>query len=375
MLPKHLEEEGNQAVKKYKMTPKQEKEFFLKLEEAYNNARIDPGEAIGVITAESFGEPSTQMILRTFHFAGVAEMNITMGLPRLIEIFDARKAPSTPRMELYLKPKYSKTTESIKKIAEKIKETKVESILKEINMNLAKLNVEASFDKDKLKAYDLDPKSVLKTIKEGLKGFDVRETKEGFNVKSKEEVTLLDTYKLKEKIKNIRVCGIKGVTQVLPVKNDAGEYVLHCAGSNLKEALVMEEVDPERIMSNSIFEVSEVLGIEAAREMVIIESQKVLEGQGLDVDIRHIMFLADIMTRSGTLKGVTRTGITGEKESVIARASFETPTKHLINASLTGEIDELNSVMENVIVNQPIPLGTGLPNLVIRGETKKVNEE
>ncbi|HLD10529.1 MAG TPA: DNA-directed RNA polymerase subunit A'' [Candidatus Nanoarchaeia archaeon] len=375
MLPKHLEEEGMQAVKKYKMTQKQEKEFFQKLEEEYLNARIDPGEAIGVITAESFGEPSTQMILRTFHFAGVAEMNITMGLPRLIEIFDARKSPSTPRMELYLKSKYSKTTDNIKKIAERIKETKVETILKEINMNLAKLNVEAIFDKQKLKIYNLDPKQILKIIKESLKGFDIRETKEGFNIKSKEEVTLLDVYKLKEKTKNIRVCGIKGVIQVIPIKNDRGEYVLHCAGSNLKEALTIEEIDPEKIMSNNIYEVSEVLGIEAAREMVIVESQKVLEGQGLDVDIRHIMFLSDIMTRSGTLKGVTRTGITGEKESVIARASFETPTKHLINASLIGEIDELNSVMENVILNQPIPLGTGLPNLVIREETNKVNEE
>ena len=60
------------------------------------------------------------MILNTFHFAGVAEMNISLGLPRLIEIFDARKNPSTPRMELYLKPKYAKTAEMVKKVAEKI---------------------------------------------------------------------------------------------------------------------------------------------------------------------------------------------------------------------------------------------------------------
>src|SRR3989344_3623464 len=125
MLPKHLEEEGMQAVKKYKMTQKQEKEFFQKLEEEYLNARIDPGEAIGVITAESFGEPSTQMILRTFHFAGVAEMNITVGLPRLIEIFDARKNPSTPKMEIPIKSKYARTTDAVRLVAMKIRETKL----------------------------------------------------------------------------------------------------------------------------------------------------------------------------------------------------------------------------------------------------------
>ena len=66
-------------------------------------SKIHPGEAIGIITAESFGEPGTQMTLRTFHFAGVAEANITLGLPRLIEIFDARKDISTPIMEIFLK--------------------------------------------------------------------------------------------------------------------------------------------------------------------------------------------------------------------------------------------------------------------------------
>ena len=63
---------------------------------------VAPGEAIGIITAQSFGEPSTQMALNVFHSAGVAEMQVTSGLPRLIEIFDARRIPSTPEMEIYL---------------------------------------------------------------------------------------------------------------------------------------------------------------------------------------------------------------------------------------------------------------------------------
>jgi DNA-directed RNA polymerase subunit A" len=77
------------------------------------------------------------------------------------------------------------------------------------------------------------------------------------------------------------------------------------------------------------------------------------------------------MTSKGEVKGITRSGITGEKESVLARASFETPIKHLVQASLMGEIDPLNSVIENVMMNQPIPLGTGLPDLVVRMATDK----
>ena len=99
-----------------------------------------------------------------------------------------------------------------------------------------------------------------------------------------------------------------------------------------------------------------------------------MKGKGLGVDIRHIMLLADVMTSKGAVKGITRSGITGEKESVLARASFETPIKHLVRASITGEIDPLNSVIENVMINQPIPLGTGLPDLVVRMDKREDKE-
>ena len=144
------------------------------------------------------------------------------------------------------------------------------------------------------------------------------------------------------------------------------ELMIFCAGTNLKDALKMEQVDETRTTTNDITEIYQVLGIEAARQSIINEALSVIQEQGLEVDIRHIMFLADVMTTTGKIKGVTRGGITGEKESVLARASFETPIKHIIEASLSGERDELNSVIENVILNQPVPLGTGLPGLIAR---------
>ena len=277
-------------------------------------------------------------------------------------------------MDLYLKPKYSKNVETVKKIAENIKETKMQDILKEITINIAKLQIEAEFDKRTMKDYGLKEKDLLDILKHSLKNVNMKETQEGFNCKSKEEITLSEIYRLKEKIKRIKISGLKGITRVLPVKNDEDEYIIYCAGSNLKDALQLEEIDHERTTSNNIYEISEVLGIEAARNAIIVEIQKVLDGQGLSIDIRHIMLLADIMTRNGEIKGVTRTGIAGEKESVLARAAFETPIKHILNASLIGEVDELNSVIENVILNQPIPLGTGLPQLIMRNLTEDKDE-
>jgi len=98
---------------------------------------------------------------------------------------------------------------------------------------------------------------------------------------------------------------------------------------------------------------------------------KVIRTQGLNVDIRHIMLIADTMCMSGRVLGINRYGIVKEKPSVLARASFETPIKHIMAASMVGEVDELNSVIENVMLNQPIPTGTGLPQLVLKAKRKE----
>jgi DNA-directed RNA polymerase subunit A" len=161
------------------------------------------------------------------------------------------------------------------------------------------------------------------------------------------------------------VSGIKGITQVLPVKRD-DEFVVVTAGTNLKDVLKYEGVDTFNTITNDFYEIEKLFGIEAARQAIINEMERVVESQGLDVDIRHIMLVADIMTVGGQVKGVTRYGVVSEKSSVLARASFETPIKHLINAALVGEDDKLTSIVENVMLNQPIPVGTGLPGLKMK---------
>jgi DNA-directed RNA polymerase subunit A" len=336
-------------------------------------AKIDAGEAVGLVSAESIGEPGTQMTLNTFHYAGVAEMNVTMGLPRIIEILDGRKSIATPQMEIFLKSPYNKGKD-IREIALQIKETKLGELVSEFGLNIVDLKIDVKLDDAKMKDVDVTPQAVVKAVEKGLSTEANVKYADGvmtLKLKGKDEEKGLNAlYRLKEKAKEVYVKGVKGVTQILPVKRKE-EFIIITAGSNLKKVFELDFVDTERTTTNDIYEISEVLGVEAARQAIMDEVFKVIETQGLNVDIRHIMLVADTMTASGEIKGITRYGVVSEKASVLARASFETPIKHVINAALKGEVDWLNSVVENVMLNQAVPVGTGLPGLV----TKIVKEK
>ncbi len=322
----------------------------------------------GLETFATFDGIITHNTLNVKHFAGVAEMQVTSGLPRLIEIFDASKSIKTPSMEVYLKPDYNKDPVKVRKIASQIKESTLGDIATEFTIDISAMNVKVGIDRDKLRDLGMTEDGLIKALKDSMKGIQIRTNKNEIVLKTKES-DLHEIYKLKEKAKGIFIKGVKGISYVLPVKRE-GEFIILTSGSNLKEILRVKEVDTKRVVTNDIHEIYSVFGVEAARQAIINESTKVIQNQGLDINIRHIMFIADVMTSAGSVMGITRSGITGGKESVLAKASFETPIRHLISAALNGEEDYLNSVIENVILNQPVPLGTGLPKLVVKNNSK-----
>ncbi|MFC1800966.1 DNA-directed RNA polymerase subunit A'' [Nanoarchaeota archaeon] len=331
----------------------------------FKDAQVHAGEAVGLVGAQSIGEPGTQMTLNTFHLAGVAEMNVTVGLPRIIEIFDARKLIKTPMMEVYFRPPYN-TFEKIKKMAALMKETKIGDIVSEYGINLLEQKLTIKMNMRKMSEIEETTTNLNKLIKSKVKNIVIKTGDDFIEIVSKGKSDDINKiYKVREKIKGLKIKGIKAVSQVLPVKRGE-EYIVLTAGSNLKTVLKMREVDSTRTTSNDIFEIYSTLGIEAARAAIINEVLKVVEAQGLNIDRRHIMLVADTMCLNGEVKGITRYGVVKEKTSVLARASFETPIVHVINAALVGEVDELNSVVENVMINQPVPLGTGLPGLITK---------
>ncbi|MBI2452433.1 hypothetical protein HYV50_05155 [Candidatus Pacearchaeota archaeon] len=325
------------------------------------NDKISPGEAVGVVTAQSFGEASTQMVLNVFHHAGVAQMQITLGLPRLIEILDARKQPSTPVMEAYLDKEHNNEKEA-RIIAEKIKEVKLKEVGSQMNVDFGRKKIEIELDQKALKNTHVGPNKIFERLGEKKFKANLAGNKIIINVP---ELEFKEIYKLKEKLKEGLVAGVKGISQVV-VSKKGKDFVVITTGSNLRDIREVKGVNKEKIFSNDIHDVENVLGIEAARQTVINEIRNVIETQGLDINERHLWLIADAMTSSGVVKGVTRMGIITDKESVLARATFETPDKEFVNATIKGSIDELKSVIENILLNQPIPVGTGLPGLLVK---------
>lgn len=330
---------------------------------------IDPNESVGILAAQSIGEPGTQMTMRTFHYAGVAEMNVTLGLPRLIEIVDARRVPSTPIMEIHLEKAAQDDVEKVRGIASNIELTKVIDIA-DVETDISNMEVLVRLDRRKMERKSITPEDVLKKLNKakGLKGLaEMREV----NVVIKcDEPSYKKLQRISEDTKHTPIKGIEGITRAV-IRKLGGSYVVYTEGSNLEKVLEIEHVDRTRTSTNSILEIFEVLGVEAARNSLINEASKTLDEQGLTVDIRHIMLVADLMTNDGDVKAIGRHGISGRKSSVLARAAFEITSTHLLRAAITGEVDLLEGVVENIIVGQPVTVGTGAVNLVWSPGKKK----
>ena len=334
------------------------------VEDAYLRSLVEPGEAIGTVAAQSIGEPGTQMTLKTFHYAGVAELNVTLGLPRLIEILDARKNPASPYMTVYLEPKFAKDKEKAQDVQRMIELSTVESISDDITVDLALMQIKITLNSVLMTDKGISPDLVVEKLSKLKKG-EVLNNQNEIVVDSK-DLTIDEIYKLNEKIRDLKLKGVKGISRVIMSRDqELEEWVLYTAGSNLPDVLSIPGVDPTRIKTNHIQEIRDTLGIEATRQAIIDEATGVLQEQGLDVDIRHIMLVSDIMTQDGKLRQIGRHGISGEKESVLARASFEVTVKHLLNSAARGERDKLRGITENVIIGQIIPLGTGTVDLIM----------
>ncbi|MGC9517254.1 MAG: DNA-directed RNA polymerase subunit A'' [Methanomicrobiales archaeon] len=361
-FPESLIKEIAEASERHDLTDKELNELIAQIKKAYERAKVEDGEAVGTVAAQSVGEPGTQMTMRTFHYAGVAELNVTLGLPRLIEIVDARKKISTPTMAIYFEEEFRSDEEFVRKMANKIGKSTMNDIIKDFNINYAEMNVIVELNEEKIHDKRLDYDDIIARIEKAFKRVHIDN-----NILSFEPTTsnIRELRLLADKIRDLQISGVKNIGKVVISKEDE-EWVIHTEGSNLGTVLKMEGIDKVRTTTNDIHEIEKVLGIEAARNSIIHEAQRTMEEQGLTVDVRHIMLVADMMTADGSVKSIGRHGISGEKASVLARASFEETGKHLLRASIRGEIDHLTGIIENIIIGQPIPLGTGSVGVVMK---------
>jgi DNA-directed RNA polymerase subunit A" len=361
-FPESLIDEIAAAAERRELTDKELEELINRIMKAYERAKVEDGEAVGTVAAQSVGEPGTQMTMRTFHYAGVAELNVTLGLPRLIEIVDARKKISTPTMAIYFEDEYKNDEEFVRRIANQIGKSSMNDILTNFNLNYADMNIVVELDLEKINDKRLDLDDIMKRIEKAFKRVEIDNNILSFEPPAP---SIRELRLLADKVRDLQISGVKNIGKVV-ISREGQEWAIHTEGSNLGSVLKMEGIDKIRTTTNDIHEIEKVLGIEAARNAIIKEAQTTMEEQGLTVDVRHIMLVADMMTADGSVKSIGRHGISGEKASVLARASFEETGKHLLRASIRGEIDHLTGIIENIIIGQPIPLGTGSVGVVMK---------
>ncbi|MHA2034841.1 MAG: DNA-directed RNA polymerase subunit A'' [Promethearchaeota archaeon] len=358
-IPEDLIEKIRDKIKDEELEKEQLEYLLNKIYINFNNALVETSEPVGTVAAQSIGEPGTQMTLKTFHYAGVEEFSVTQGLPRLIEIVDARRFPSTPAMEVYLIEGYKETEEKAIEVHNRIEQIRIEQIISDVDLDFVNWQIVVNLIPEicERKGIEIDDiPEILKRYKK--KGTIKREGNSIIIDPGIEDLQSLQ--KLREKILKKVVKGIRGVKRGLLTPSDDGqEWVIKTEGTNLQGVTQIDGVDDTRSVSNHIHEIEKLYGIEAARQTIILESQKVLEQQGLDVDLRHLLILSDLMCYSGSIQSIGRHGISGSKSSVFARAAFEVTVNQLLDAGLYGEEERLLGIPENVIVGQISPIGSG----------------
>jgi len=364
-LPLYIRNEITKYVQEREVTKKDEEKLVEAIKISYNSKKAEPGEAVGIIAAQSLGEPGTQLTLRTKHYAGAAEVSVGSGIQRVEEIVDGRSKARYPTMTIHmLDEKIRKDFNAVDKFAKSLIDVRVLDVVR-VTEEMDKKKVSIEMVKEEAKERNVELDDLADKIEKQLKAKPTK--RENVLMYTFKDDPLLKIRRNINKLLNTRIQGVRGIDKTIVVK-DGDEYVIKTRGTNLKAVVKLEEVDGSRTITNDIKEISKVLGIESGRAAIVKELHGVLKENNINVDVRHIMLLADLMTFEGDIKGIVRTGITREKASPFARAAFEETVKHLLDAAFKGEKDYLQGVAENIIVGQPIKVGTGIVNLVMKAE-------
>ncbi|XAR60510.1 DNA-directed RNA polymerase [Bertholletia excelsa] len=367
------------------LTSRQLQVFLETCISRYHLKTIESGTAIGAIGAQSIGEPGTQMTLKTFHFAGVASMNVTLGVPRIKEIINAAKRISTPIITAILDCDDNVKTARI--VKGRVEKTVLGQVAKSVRIVMTSrlASIVVTLDMDRIQASQLSinaqivKESILQTPRiklkeEHVKILDARKL-EIFPPADKSKLHFV-LHSLKNKLPTIVVKGINTVERAVinSISKDKRKekYNLLVEGTGLQAVMGTEGVDGGKTKSNHIMEVQQVIGIEAARRCIIDEIQYTMSSHGMTIDLRHMMLLADLMTFKGEVLGITRHGIQKMKDSVLMLASFEKTADHLFNASVNGRDDKIEGVSECIIMGIPMQLGTGI--LKVRQRVEQVQQ-
>ncbi|GJN86683.1 DNA-directed RNA polymerase III largest subunit [Purpureocillium lilacinum] len=364
-------------------------QLFIKMcLEKYKKAHVEPGHAVGAVGAQSIGEPGTQMTLKTFHFAGVAGMSITQGVPRIKEIINASKTISTPVITCPLLN--NEQIEVAKVVKARIEKTYVSDVLHfvEDEWRAEEGNVVLQIDRGALSdmhlgigIYDIAEaickQRKLKVAREDLSIFGDRiviRVRDGSQMAVKRTTTrktdadsgdmLLRANFLRRTLPNVPVSGYSDATRAIIQTSEQNTHTVLVEGYGLRECMTTEGVIGTKTRTNNVMECRDILGIEAARTTIANEIGEVMGDMGIDP--RHMQLLADVMTYKGEVLGITRFGLSKMRDSVLQLASFEKTPDHLFDAAAGMKTDQIEGVSECIIMGQTMGVGTGAFQVVRR---------
>lgn len=366
-----------------RVTDKMVREFLRVSMHKYRKAKVEPGTAVGAIGAQSIGEPGTQMTLKTFHFAGVASMNVTLGVPRIKEIINASKVISTPIINAVL------VNDSDERAARVVKGRIEKTLLSDVafyvqdvyrdNLSFLQVRIDLStIDKLQLEltiediavAITRAPKLKIQASDVHIVGKDkiaINVFPEGAKAKSistlakepGENDVFYRMQQLRRALPSIVVKGLSDISRAVINIRDDGKRELLVEGYGLRDVMSTDGVVGTKTVTNHILEVYSVLGIEAARASIVGEINYTMSNHGMSVDPRHIQLLGDVMTYKGEILGITRFGLSKMRDSVLQLASFEKTTDHLFDAAFYMKKDAVEGVSECIILGQTMSIGTG----------------
>ena len=339
----------------------------------------EPGSTVGAVAGQSIGEPATQMTLRSFHFAGVASMNVTLGVPRIEEVMNAVSVIKTPIITAALvSPKEELAARAVKGLIDRVTLGQVTKRI-EYHQNEKNCFIDIELDSEIIKEARLPvtAESVRESIVKSKIGIKSENTcRSGdygvrvFFMSSNPKAFSFIMQQLMLKLPDVVVCGVPGVNHVY-VGKDGDEYRLYVEGNPFLKVLNTKGVDFRHTTSNHVLDVEKVLGVEAARSTIISEINAVMKNYSLNIDIRHLMLLADLMTIRGRVLGITRHGLSKTSTSSLKLASFETTQEHLFNAAFHDIEDETNGVSTSVILGSFTQIGSGMVDVLISNELIK----
>ncbi|KAI6183781.1 DNA-directed RNA polymerase subunit [Aphelenchoides bicaudatus] len=343
-----------------------------------HKAFIEPGTAVGAVSATSIGEPSTQMTLKTFHFSGVASMNITEGVPRIKEIINAVRQISTPIITAEVIN--SKDETLVRRVKARIEKTTLGEIAEYIEQVFLPddtfILVKLSPRRIRLLQLEVTMGSIIHSIRTAklpipLKRRQVEQMgKSMITIRAPDDddsaPLSLALHYLKYALPKVVVKGLPSVHRcVINADEKRGDtFQLLVEGTDFKEVLATYEINPKKTVFNNASTTAEVLGIEAARTAIVSEIISTMNSHGIELDRRHVMLLADLMTYRGEVLGITRNGLVKMKDSVLLLASFERTTDHLFEAAFFNQLDNLAGVSESIIMGTQARIGTGMLKLL-----------